>query len=471
MSTRSSKSSRAVRLRAAAVVASVLGLVTGCVNLEGGKVGPPNVAECAPDGKAQTVVGGQRYYLPKPFVVYQLEGDGSLKASVAYMPDVTRQYAVQARSYAGKHTLNVERNADGTLKKVVFKPDASAVAAKAVEAGGNLAKTTIDKLAANKAAEAAEEKKAEEEAKKKAEEEKKKKEKAELAGLKADVDAARVNLDAADGALKALEGDVGKAKAAATDAESAAREAEAKVRLANPTDDQKADAVAKRAKADYLKEQHATLQARLDLSRPSVDAQRRAYDELKKQYDRQVAVAPTSNDPTATRNDPKPPTTRPVYGPMVYAVDEVRGAGVRLVPVKIIDRPFDANGNPTDPSRETLGQREYVATTLNIAAAPAKKGAFTIDPAPDADNVISLKEKGEFKITRVTGTYNKFVVKVFKGTAKKMEVEFDRLAENAVQVVKLSDDVTEGEYKVLIGVDEPSAANVDQLVFGLKVTH
>jgi len=114
-------------------VALALLSVAGCTYME---VGP---VPAAPAGGEDI---GLRYCLPKPMIVVLPNGDGSLTAQVAYLPDEEHAYGIKTWSRLGTHNVDIEV-AGGLLKKVAWGADSEAVAAQAVVATGAVTKSAL----------------------------------------------------------------------------------------------------------------------------------------------------------------------------------------------------------------------------------------------------------------------------------------------------------------------------------------
>lgn len=96
---------------------------------------------------------GIRYFLPTPFLQVTTAADGTMSVQIIYLPDPKHEYAVQASSYVGGYTLEVNRNEKGFLETVTFNSDSTVVASQLATSAGNLRAAEIDQALAKSKAE------------------------------------------------------------------------------------------------------------------------------------------------------------------------------------------------------------------------------------------------------------------------------------------------------------------------------
>jgi hypothetical protein len=112
-----------------ALALSLMGCIT---SLEVRKTGTGN-------GEPQ----GIRYSLPVPLLQVCPGPDATLSVQEIFLPDEDSRYAISAKTYAAKFSLNVDLE-DGLLKKLEWNPDSTAVAEQVAESAGNLAKAKFE---------------------------------------------------------------------------------------------------------------------------------------------------------------------------------------------------------------------------------------------------------------------------------------------------------------------------------------
>lgn len=93
---------------------------------------------------------GVRYSLGKPFiqVTPNAKGDGTYTVELVYLPDQSQTYAVEAKTFLTKHTMELSIDENGILKKVDWSKGGDGTAGEAITAAAEIAKASI---AANKA--------------------------------------------------------------------------------------------------------------------------------------------------------------------------------------------------------------------------------------------------------------------------------------------------------------------------------
>jgi hypothetical protein len=134
---------------------------------------------------------GIRYFLPQPVLSVTPLENGSMDVRTEILADRSETYAMEATSYLASHKVIMKLN-KGLLTEVTLNQDSSAVAAEAVKATGEIAKTKIEtETAARTAAQ-------------KKEEEALQKKRDELKNLEDSLDQAKIELDQAQKAKEAL---------------------------------------------------------------------------------------------------------------------------------------------------------------------------------------------------------------------------------------------------------------------------
>lgn len=91
-------------------------LVSGCVSVV-------KVTRADSDTAA-----GIHYYLPQVFLQITPNKDGSFKVDTVYLPDPANRYTIQAESFLGNYTMDVNRSEEGFLETVSFNSDNTGVA-------------------------------------------------------------------------------------------------------------------------------------------------------------------------------------------------------------------------------------------------------------------------------------------------------------------------------------------------------
>jgi hypothetical protein len=82
---------------------------------------------------------GVTYYLPKPFLVTTPQADGTVNFDVIYMPDKSREYAIQPSSSLSAYTFQISRDEKGLLNQVEYKADTSLVGQQLASSAGTAA--------------------------------------------------------------------------------------------------------------------------------------------------------------------------------------------------------------------------------------------------------------------------------------------------------------------------------------------
>ena len=87
-----------------------------------------------------TTTPGLRYYLPKPFIVFAPQADGTVSATVIFLPDSDHEYAIQSISRLSSYAFQASTDASGLLTAVQYSADTTALATQtAASVGGGLA--------------------------------------------------------------------------------------------------------------------------------------------------------------------------------------------------------------------------------------------------------------------------------------------------------------------------------------------
>lgn len=164
-------------------------LTSGCVSLIDVKQ--------AKDGSSE----GIHYYLPQVFIEITPNTDGSFKVETVYLPDPTKRYAINAHSYLGSFTIDINRSEQGFLETVSFNSDNTGIAKQLISTEATLRATEIDAQSTKNQKEAAEVKAASD------------KQLAKLAAAEEAHKQALVSLQVAQAKLSLLEGLLGAANA------------------------------------------------------------------------------------------------------------------------------------------------------------------------------------------------------------------------------------------------------------------
>ncbi len=243
-----------------------------------------------------TQVPGIRYSLPKPFLRVSPPGkDASFTADIEYLPNSDYTYAIHAESALATHTLNVKVE-NGLLTEVSWKGDDSAIAAQLAESAAAVGAKKIEIDAQER---------------KEEKEKSKKKEEAIETAAKAVEDAK-------------LEVDVAKAEQAA---------------LGN--EDGPADRLKARQKLAAAEEK-----LKLAEARHTALLAGRASTEV---------VSPRS----AAGSPATPPTFPDVYGPLLYAIDEVRVGDQYVLTLRPV--PIGGEIQPKYPTAAIKGALKTIA--------------------------------------------------------------------------------------------------------------
>jgi hypothetical protein len=108
------------------------------------------VAKAPPESNAK----GVRYSLGKPFikVTPDPKGDGTYSVELIYLPDNDQTYAVDAKSFFTKFTMELNVDENGILQKVDWTKGGDSFASDILGASAELAKADIDRKAAERKA-------------------------------------------------------------------------------------------------------------------------------------------------------------------------------------------------------------------------------------------------------------------------------------------------------------------------------
>ena len=109
------------------LVALTASLLSACAQLTVTRVKP---------GDDLKVVG-VRYYLPKPFIIFAPQADGTVCAQVVYLPDKSREYAIDATSNMSSYAFQASTDQSGLLTSVQYNADTTAVAAQTAASVGS----------------------------------------------------------------------------------------------------------------------------------------------------------------------------------------------------------------------------------------------------------------------------------------------------------------------------------------------
>ena len=88
-----------------------------------------------PADEATTV--GVRYYLPKPFIIFAPQADGTVSANVVFLPDKSHEYAIDSSSQLSSYAFQVSTDQFGLLTAVQYNTDTTAVAAQSAASAGS----------------------------------------------------------------------------------------------------------------------------------------------------------------------------------------------------------------------------------------------------------------------------------------------------------------------------------------------
>jgi hypothetical protein len=124
------------------LIAYCLSLISACADLNVTKVTDAN----------QATVKGVRYYLPKPYLLATPQADGTVIFDVVFLPDKSREYAIDTSAYFSNYTFQVARDEKGLLTALEFKASTSAVGQQLATSVGNSAAQAYNIKAAGLAA-------------------------------------------------------------------------------------------------------------------------------------------------------------------------------------------------------------------------------------------------------------------------------------------------------------------------------
>jgi hypothetical protein len=99
----------------------MIGVLSACAELI--------VAPVTKDNEA--TVKGVRYYLPKPFIIFAPQADGTVTATIVYMPDTSHEYAIDTSSTMSSYGFQASTDPVGLLTAVQYNADSTAVASQA----------------------------------------------------------------------------------------------------------------------------------------------------------------------------------------------------------------------------------------------------------------------------------------------------------------------------------------------------
>lgn len=94
--------------------------------------------------KATATADGIRYFLPETFIQVTPATDGSVTVETVLLPDPANEYAVEAHSFLGKYTIDVNRSAKGFLETVNFNSDSTGIGKQLLQTAGSLRAAEIE---------------------------------------------------------------------------------------------------------------------------------------------------------------------------------------------------------------------------------------------------------------------------------------------------------------------------------------
>jgi methionine-rich copper-binding protein CopC len=96
---------------------------------------------------------GMRYYLPQPVVVGRPKPDGGIEYNIEYIPNLEREYAVDAWSFMGSHTAKLSRSPEMLLTKAELIQNTTEVAKQLIDSAGAAGTELATQIGAQKTAE------------------------------------------------------------------------------------------------------------------------------------------------------------------------------------------------------------------------------------------------------------------------------------------------------------------------------
>lgn len=107
-------------------LAALTGALASCASLTVTQVTPTNDA----------TVKGVRYFLPKPFIVIAPQADGTVSATVVYLPDKDREYAIESNSTLSSYAFQASTDPEGLLTGVQYNTNTATLPAQAAASTG-----------------------------------------------------------------------------------------------------------------------------------------------------------------------------------------------------------------------------------------------------------------------------------------------------------------------------------------------
>lgn len=94
-------------------------------------------------GPASSTTDGFEYSLPRPMLVVTPDGKGSIKVETVLVPDPSRTYRIDARSYLSSHSMGITIR-DGLLQKYSMSSDSTEVVSGALQNASELSKKLLE---------------------------------------------------------------------------------------------------------------------------------------------------------------------------------------------------------------------------------------------------------------------------------------------------------------------------------------
>jgi len=118
-------------------------LLAGCASVTVTKLSP---------NSDNISIQGQRFSLPRPYIQVTPNDDGTVEATIIYLPDPERTYAIDSSSYLATDTLDVTIET-GQIKIITWTGDSSGVVSEAIKSSANVASEILKAEETKKAAE------------------------------------------------------------------------------------------------------------------------------------------------------------------------------------------------------------------------------------------------------------------------------------------------------------------------------
>lgn len=379
-----------------------------CVAAAGG--GCSSIKVTRVDAAKSSDAPGLRYSLPKAFILASPDADSTrVTAEVVYLPDEENTYGIETSTVMSQGTFQATITEDGLLQAVTYKPDSTAVPAKAAGTIGVGAKAFVDRSVALRDAKATA------------------------------VNTAQADVDAADQKVKTLK---------------------KKLDVPGLTDDEKKSLRTMLAEAEADLDAKKAKLARVRRSRPTVSAAAAAADD------------PAASDEEASGGDPPADVPKPAgvsktvlggRGPTLYAivegVDDSNDPVVRLraVRVKVSDRPEDGTKVPTfkvvdglSKAATTRPAAEAKLLSTRTLAVPAGTAAVYKVDASVLGKVVALQPIG----TRVEPKSDQVPAVTLPATPPVPKLD----STNSAVTVDTT-GLQKGQYKVFVSATVQNAAD------------